>query len=67
MFVSPYGKTGKAVIVGVSQLDDIVSGITPVDVVHYWYNKKLSCRRETVRCFVSLNISLSHCKIAQGP
>jgi len=23
-------------------------------------NKKLSCRRETVQCFVSLNISLSH-------
>jgi len=23
-------------------------------------NKKLSCRRETARCFVSLNISLSH-------
>jgi len=23
-------------------------------------NKKLSCRRETVRCFVSLNILLSH-------
>jgi len=23
------------------------------------YNKKLSCRRETARCFVSLNISLS--------
>jgi len=25
-----------------------------------WQNKKLSCRRETVWCFVSLNISLSH-------
>jgi len=24
------------------------------------WNKKLSCRRETARCFVSLNISLSH-------
>jgi len=23
-------------------------------------NRKLSCRRETARCFVSLNISLSH-------
>jgi len=23
-------------------------------------NKKLSCRRDTARCFVSLNISLSH-------
>jgi len=23
-------------------------------------NKELSCRRETVRCYVSLNISLSH-------
>jgi len=27
---------------------------------HHAFNKKLSCHRETVRCFVSLNISLSH-------
>jgi len=27
---------------------------------HHLSNKKLSCRRETARCFVSLNISLSH-------
>jgi len=25
-----------------------------------WCNKKLSCRRETARCFALLNISLSH-------
>jgi len=24
------------------------------------YNKKLSCRRETARCFLSLNILLNH-------
>ena len=28
--------------------------------IHYRLNKKLICRRETARCFVSLNISLSH-------
>jgi len=28
---------------------------------HQERNKKLSCRRETGRCFASLNISLSHC------
>jgi len=25
-----------------------------------WYHKKLSCRREAARCFVSLNVWLSH-------
>jgi len=29
-------------------------------------NKKLSCRRETTRCLVSLNISLSHIKIIRN-
>jgi len=27
-----------------------------------FHNKKLSCRRETTRCLVSLNISLRHSK-----
>jgi len=31
-----------------------------------WLNKKLSCRRETARCLVSLNISLSYIKIIRN-
>jgi len=31
-----------------------------VACLHYMCNKKLSCRRETARRFMSLNISLSH-------
>jgi len=30
--------------------------------MHNYNNKKLSCRREAARCFVSLNIALSHAK-----
>ena len=30
------------------------------------FNKKLSCRRETARCFVSLNNSLSHSKVIRS-
>ena len=29
---------------------------------HWTVNKQLSCRRQTTRCFVSLNVSLSHSK-----
>jgi len=35
-------------------------GPEPQTHAHKQRNKKLSCRRETARCFVSLNISLSH-------
>jgi len=35
------------------------SEITPLAFINRW-NKKLSCHRPTARCFVSLNISLSH-------
>ena len=31
-----------------------------------WVDKKLSYRRETARCFVSLNISLSHSKVIRN-
>ena len=38
------------------------NSFVPDDIVQVTtcWNKKLSCRRETARCFVSLNISLSH-------
>ena len=37
-----------------------VSCVSSFSALHIYYNKKLSCRRETVPCFVSLNILLSH-------
>jgi len=42
----------------------IIAMIGDDDVImwhrHHLFNKKLSCRREIARCFVSLNILLSH-------
>jgi len=35
------------------------------DTMHLKTNKKLSCCRQTVRCFVSLNISLSHSRLLE--
>ena len=39
---------------------DFLLHFPPVNVTNNKRDKKLSCRRETVRCFLSLNISLSH-------
>ena len=33
-----------------------------LEIITSQNDKKLSCRRETARCFMSLNISLSHSK-----
>jgi len=49
------------------QTDRDISCDTNVGLLQQLFNKKLSCRRDTARCFISLNFSLSTSfKITQG-
>ena len=54
------GALNVASALGLAASESINLSYATVGYAVYAQNKKLSCRRETARCFLSLNISLTH-------